>query len=44
MPDQQAGTLSVHKGTLTQAMDTYIVTIQGNGGIARSHIKQLMRI
>lgn len=32
MPDQQAGTLSVHKGTLTQAMDTYIVTIQGNGG------------
>ncbi|WP_409369022.1 M20 family metallopeptidase [Lysinibacillus sp. 38-6] len=32
MPDQQAGTLSVHKGTLTQAMDTYIVNIQGNGG------------
>ncbi|WP_391118965.1 M20 metallopeptidase family protein [Psychrobacillus sp. L3] len=32
MPDQQAGTLSVHKGTLTQAMDTYIVDIQGNGG------------
>lgn len=32
MPDQQAGTLSVHKGTLTQAMDTYIVEIQGNGG------------
>ncbi|WP_391206339.1 M20 metallopeptidase family protein [Psychrobacillus sp. L4] len=32
MPDQQAGTLSVHKGTLTQAMDTYIVDIQGSGG------------
>ncbi|WP_191963796.1 M20 family metallopeptidase [Psychrobacillus sp. AK 1817] len=29
---KQAGTLSVHKGTLTQAMDTYIVEIQGNGG------------
>lgn len=32
MPDQQAGTLSVHKGTLSQAMDTYIVDIQGYGG------------
>lgn len=32
MPDQQAGTLSVHKGTVSQAMDTYIVNIQGNGG------------
>ncbi|RUL51893.1 M20 metallopeptidase family protein [Lysinibacillus antri] len=32
MPDQQAGTLSVHKGTLSQAMDTYIVDIQGSGG------------
>lgn len=32
MPDQQAGTLSVSKGTLTQAMDTYIVDIKGNGG------------
>lgn len=32
MPDQEAGMLSVHKGTLTQAMDTYIVEIQGNGG------------
>ncbi|MEK3977702.1 M20 family metallopeptidase [Psychrobacillus sp. FSL K6-2836] len=32
MPDQQAGTLSVHKGILTQAMDTYIVDIQGSGG------------
>jgi amidohydrolase len=32
MPDQEAGTLSVHKGTLTQAMDTYIIEIQGNGG------------
>lgn len=32
MPDQQAGTLSVTKGTLTQAMDTYIVDIKGYGG------------
>lgn len=32
MPDQEAGSLSVHKGTLTQAMDTYIIEIQGNGG------------
>ncbi|MFD6441838.1 M20 family metallopeptidase, partial [Peribacillus sp. NPDC060186] len=32
MPDQEAGTLSVHKGTLTQAMDTYIIEIQGHGG------------
>ncbi|MGE6610917.1 M20 metallopeptidase family protein [Peribacillus sp. NPDC076916] len=32
MPDQEAGTLSVHKGTLTQAMDTYIIEIQGDGG------------
>ncbi|WP_040285894.1 M20 metallopeptidase family protein [Sporosarcina koreensis] len=32
MPDQEAGTLSVTKGTITQAMDTYIVDIQGNGG------------
>ena len=32
MPDQEAGTLSVHKGTLTQAMDTYIVDILGYGG------------
>ncbi|MGX9134845.1 M20 metallopeptidase family protein [Rummeliibacillus sp. JY-2-4R] len=32
MPDQEAGTLSVHKGTLSQAMDSYIVQIQGNGG------------
>lgn len=32
MPDQEAGTLSVTKGTITQAMDTYIVDIQGSGG------------
>ncbi|QTD40126.1 M20 family metallopeptidase [Sporosarcina sp. Te-1] len=32
MPDQEAGTLSVTKGTLSQAMDTYIVDIQGYGG------------
>lgn len=32
MPDQEAGTLSVHKGTMSQAMDTYIIDIQGNGG------------
>lgn len=32
MPDQAAGTLSVTKGTITQAMDTYIVDIQGYGG------------
>ena len=32
MPDQQAGTLSVHSGTFSQAMDTYIVEIQGSGG------------
>ncbi|WP_423800861.1 M20 metallopeptidase family protein [Neobacillus sp. SAB-20_R2A] len=32
MPDQEAGTLSVTKGTVSQAMDTYIVEIQGNGG------------
>lgn len=32
MPDQEAGTLSVHKGTISQAMDTYIVNIQGSGG------------
>ncbi|MBB4824771.1 hippurate hydrolase [Sporosarcina luteola] len=32
MPDQEAGTLSVSKGTLSQAMDTYIVDIQGYGG------------
>jgi len=32
MPDQKAGTLSVTKGTLSQAMDTYIVDIKGNGG------------
>lgn len=32
MPDQQAGTLSVSKGTLTQAMDSYIVDIKGYGG------------
>ncbi|MEZ7172209.1 M20 family metallopeptidase [Sporosarcina sp. OR05] len=32
MPDQEAGTLSVTKGTLTQAMDTYIVDIKGSGG------------
>ena len=32
MPDQQAGTLSVHKGTISQAIDTYYVNIQGSGG------------
>lgn len=32
MPDQEAGTLSVSKGTLSQAMDTYIVDIKGYGG------------
>lgn len=32
MPDQKSGTLSVTKGTITQAMDTYIVDIQGSGG------------
>lgn len=32
MPDQAAGTLSVSKGTITQAMDTYIVDIKGSGG------------
>jgi len=32
MPDEPAGTLSVRKGTLTQAMDTYIVDITGSGG------------
>lgn len=32
MPDQEAGTLSVHKGTFSQAMDTYIVEIKGSGG------------
>jgi hippurate hydrolase len=32
MPDQEAGTLSVHKGTISQAMDTYIIEVQGNGG------------
>lgn len=32
MPDQEAGTLSVRKGTLTQAMDTYMVDITGYGG------------
>lgn len=32
MPDQEAGTLSVTEGTLTQAMDTYIVDIEGYGG------------
>ncbi|MBD7908552.1 M20 metallopeptidase family protein [Sporosarcina gallistercoris] len=32
MPDQEAGTLSVTKGTITQAMDSYIVDIKGYGG------------
>src|SRR5699024_6624897 len=32
MPDQEAGTLSVTEGTLTQAMDTYVVDIEGYGG------------
>lgn len=32
MPDQEAGTLSVTKGVITQAMDTYIVDIKGSGG------------
>ena len=32
MPDQEAGTLSVHKGTLSQAMDTYMIDITGSGG------------
>lgn len=32
MPDQEAGSLAVTKGTITQAMDTYIVDIKGNGG------------
>lgn len=32
MPDQEAGTLSVSSGTLTQAMDTYMIDIEGRGG------------
>lgn len=32
MPDQEAGTVSVHQGIVSQAMDSYIVDIQGNGG------------
>lgn len=32
MPDQEAGTVSIHEGIVSQAMDSYIVDIQGNGG------------
>lgn len=32
MPDQEAGTLNVTKGTLSQAMDTYMLEFEGSGG------------
>lgn len=32
IPDQEASTVSIHEGIVSQAMDSYIVDIQGNGG------------
>lgn len=32
IPDQEASTVSIHEGIVSQATDSYIVDIQGNGG------------
>lgn len=32
IPDQEASTVSIHEGIVSQTTDSYIVDIQGNGG------------